>query len=522
MGIKGLWQALQSYIQDGHLSQFKGKRVSVDMYVWLHQAIRHGTELNKERVWRYFEELDARSSQPSRDGDVGGTQASSEGDFRIDDLYLINDRYIDYVVQKIDALLQHGVIPVCVFDGAEMPMKRQTNVERQERREASFRQALHLLEGNYRRCRDSQRRGFQTHARSYTEALECVWKAVDVSTELAHAVLQVLREERRVECLVAPYEAEAEMAYLCREGYVGAALSEDSDLIAYYCPCILAKLEAASGRCVVVRPQLCVPAFFAAMGAMSLPQRARGGGGGGGGRRGGCQRGSPAADDRLLVRVFSPRLHHERLRLRREPPQHRGENRLQARHARAIAAGGAAAPPNPIRVPLRGAPALPPPAARRVLLLCPPHRLRPLASDAGDLLSAPPFPGVVDAAGGFGRGDVVRRGNASRLRGVPVRSEHASPLRRGVQTLPERLPPPRAAGAGSPHPLRGLSRAAGPEGGAPGRPRGGRLRPRIPPKGARRRWLPREGHQKGDGALEVLPPRGAVARAGGLERLPRG
>ncbi|CCW67500.1 unnamed protein product [Phytomonas sp. Hart1] len=278
MGIKGLWQAMQSYIQDGHLSQFKGKRVSVDMYVWLHQGIRHGMELNEERVWRHFEALDARVSGDQTEGEAAsgdGLEGPSEAALKMEDAYLMNDRYVDYIVQKVDALLRYGAVPVCVFDGAEMPMKRRTNVERQERREANFQQALRLLEGNYRRSRAGQRRGFQTHARSYSEALECLWKAVDVSTELAHILIQVLREERRVECLVAPYEAEAQMAYLCRQGYVEAALSEDSDLIAYYCPCIIAKVETASGRCVVVHPKVSVPAFFSSIAAMNLPQRAR-------------------------------------------------------------------------------------------------------------------------------------------------------------------------------------------------------------------------------------------------------
>ena len=36
--------------------------------------------------------------------------------------------------------------------------------------------------------------------------------------------------------LVAPYEADAQMAYLARRGDVGAVVTEDSDLLAYACP----------------------------------------------------------------------------------------------------------------------------------------------------------------------------------------------------------------------------------------------------------------------------------------------
>lgn len=36
--------------------------------------------------------------------------------------------------------------------------------------------------------------------------------------------------------MMAPYEADAQIAYLVREGYADFAVSEDSDLLAYKCP----------------------------------------------------------------------------------------------------------------------------------------------------------------------------------------------------------------------------------------------------------------------------------------------
>ncbi|CAG9461198.1 unnamed protein product [Pedinophyceae sp. YPF-701] len=46
-----------------------------------------------------------------------------------------------------------------------------------------------------------------------------------------------------VEFIIAPYEADAQMAYLAREGLVDAVLTEDSDLLAYGCPLVLSKLD---------------------------------------------------------------------------------------------------------------------------------------------------------------------------------------------------------------------------------------------------------------------------------------
>ncbi|CAI5954255.1 unnamed protein product [Closterium sp. NIES-65] len=52
----------------------------------------------------------------------------------------------------------------------------------------------------------------------------------------------VLRQEH-VEYVVAPYEADAQMAYLCTSGLVHAVITEDSDLIAYSCPRVLFKMD---------------------------------------------------------------------------------------------------------------------------------------------------------------------------------------------------------------------------------------------------------------------------------------
>ena len=43
-------------------------------------------------------------------------------------------------------------------------------------------------------------------------------------------------KERGVEYLVAPYEADAQMAYLAINGDVHAVITEDSDLLVYGCP----------------------------------------------------------------------------------------------------------------------------------------------------------------------------------------------------------------------------------------------------------------------------------------------
>ena len=50
-------------------------------------------------------------------------------------------------------------------------------------------------------------------------------------------------KEIEIEFVVAPYEADAQMAYMVKEGIADFAISEDSDLIAYGCPKMLMKLD---------------------------------------------------------------------------------------------------------------------------------------------------------------------------------------------------------------------------------------------------------------------------------------
>ncbi|KPA83855.1 hypothetical protein ABB37_02052 [Leptomonas pyrrhocoris] len=311
MGIKGLWHALREYVDDGHLSQFRGQRVAIDMYVWLHRCVHRCVRINTEAVLAYLEAKysGASSNQPcllepsappplvkkERFDSATGvpTNALTPAHAHdlplpsIDDVLVLDDQFITLVLDKVTALQRFGVTPVCVFDGDEMPMKGTTDEERQRRRHDAFAEAMLRLEQLYcderRRWttagsdgthqmeeRSQQRRSRVTlphSSRLYEEAVQLLEKAVDISTELAHAVIQVLKEERNVECIVAPYEADAQLAYLCREGYVAAAASEDSDLIAYYCPCVISKLDTFSGKCEVLQPAVCAPQFFRAVAA---------------------------------------------------------------------------------------------------------------------------------------------------------------------------------------------------------------------------------------------------------------
>lgn len=47
---------------------------------------------------------------------------------------------------------------------------------------------------------------------------------------------------KNVECIVSPYEADAQLGYLSQTGYVDVVISEDSDLLTFGCKKVLFKL----------------------------------------------------------------------------------------------------------------------------------------------------------------------------------------------------------------------------------------------------------------------------------------
>lgn len=74
-------------------------------------------------------------------------------------------------------------------------------------------------------------------------------RCLEITPWMAKQVIEELKKEG-FRYLVAPYEADAQLAYLERSGAVSAVVSEDSDLIVFGCRRVLFKLDQY-GECVV-------------------------------------------------------------------------------------------------------------------------------------------------------------------------------------------------------------------------------------------------------------------------------
>jgi len=75
------------------------------------------------------------------------------------------------------------------------------------------------------------------------EAASAFSKALDVTPEMAFRVIKELRKREGVRVTVAPYEADAQLAYLSIHAHVDFVISEDSDLLPYGCARVLYKLD---------------------------------------------------------------------------------------------------------------------------------------------------------------------------------------------------------------------------------------------------------------------------------------
>ena len=86
MGISNLLKILESIQTSRHLSYYKGKKVAVDGYCWLHKSIY----LLSEQIFH----------NPH------------------------SKRYLKYLNKRVDQLLRFNIIPIIVFDGDKLQMKK--------------------------------------------------------------------------------------------------------------------------------------------------------------------------------------------------------------------------------------------------------------------------------------------------------------------------------------------------------------------------------------------------------------
>ncbi|KAK2194361.1 bifunctional XPG-I domain/PIN-like domain superfamily/Exonuclease 1-like [Babesia duncani] len=125
-------------------------------------------------------------------------------------------------------LLSYNITPIMVFDGYDTPAKEHENSRRREVREKSKEEALEMIRRN--------------KGKVNSEIMRLCMRAIQVTPEIVARVV-ALCNRINVKVVIAPFEADAQVAYLVRSGIAHCAISEDSDLLAYGCPKVWYKLE---------------------------------------------------------------------------------------------------------------------------------------------------------------------------------------------------------------------------------------------------------------------------------------
>jgi len=187
MGITGLLPIFKPAFRRSHIKSYTGKRIGIDGHAWLHQILPSiAVELYEKRE---------------------------------------TERHTHLFLAKVRALEKHGIVPVVVFDGDYLPSKEKTAILRRETKEKYRREVEFYIRHN-----------------QIPRAREYMKRCVSVTPEVLLSILKVL-VANRIEYIISPYEADAQLYYLQSIGYIDYILTEDSDLIVYGADKILYKYD---------------------------------------------------------------------------------------------------------------------------------------------------------------------------------------------------------------------------------------------------------------------------------------
>ncbi|XP_076645429.1 exonuclease tos isoform X2 [Halictus rubicundus] len=200
MGITGLLSFLEKSSQRTNIDQFTGGTVAIDSYCWLHKGV--------------FSCADTLAmGQPT-------------------------NAYVHYCMKFIYMLLNNKIKPILVFDGRHLPAKAQTEAKRREARQSNRSKAIELMKMG-----------------QHAEGRKLLRRAVDVTHEMALELIKQC-QTMNVDCIVAPYEADAQLAYLNISGIADVVITEDSDLTLFGCKKVFFKMDVNGDGLLVDQERL--------------------------------------------------------------------------------------------------------------------------------------------------------------------------------------------------------------------------------------------------------------------------
>ena len=162
-----------------------------------------------------------------------------------------NDDHLEGLTRLVLRLLKNNIMPLFIFDGKPPKEKAETLLERRERREN-----LVVKKTIYERCIENKAPGISLTMNDFREKLsefnisteevkELYEKSCnDLKIELSKIIKRIIYVTSAhidsakqlfdlfgVSYIVAPSEAESLMSALCKENYIDACISEDTDIL---------------------------------------------------------------------------------------------------------------------------------------------------------------------------------------------------------------------------------------------------------------------------------------------------
>jgi exonuclease 1 len=203
MGISRLFSCCAPVARPRNLRDMAGACVGIDGNIWVHRSMH---------------------------GSVGASQGSLE------------EAQIRYFVRRARSFLEMGVIPIFVFDGAELPAKAHTRLTRIFQRATNSARSI------------SQRE----HGETIKSAHGLYSKQVPHS--LVNHICSALRM-MGVESYIAPYETDPQLVHMLHEGIIEAIVTEDSDLLVYGSSRTISKVDTSTGMGIEITQPLLAPAL---------------------------------------------------------------------------------------------------------------------------------------------------------------------------------------------------------------------------------------------------------------------
>lgn len=152
---------------------------------------------------------------------------------------------VNYINNYVEILKFHKAKLIFVFDGMKLPAKKVTHEERAARKA----EAKQLVEKYLKR-------------NDLGEARRQMLKCLDIKFDVIQQVIEYCKKQD-IDYIIAPYEADAQLAFLVRRGLAKYVVTEDTDLILYGCDKIIYKLDT-TGHCVLYQRERLGKCFGAA------------------------------------------------------------------------------------------------------------------------------------------------------------------------------------------------------------------------------------------------------------------